>query len=39
LLFAAGNNAQIDQSVELEHMVHCGGLAGIHEEICRMPMA
>jgi ATP-binding cassette, subfamily B, bacterial CvaB/MchF/RaxB len=27
------------ESFELEHMVRCAELAGIHEEICRMPMA
>jgi ATP-binding cassette, subfamily B, bacterial CvaB/MchF/RaxB len=27
------------QSFELEHMMHCAELAGIHEEIYRMPMA
>jgi ATP-binding cassette subfamily B protein RaxB len=35
----ADNICFFDESFELEHMVHCAGLAGIHEEICRMPMA
>ena len=35
----ADNICFFDESFELEHMVHCAELAGIHEEICRMPMA
>src|SRR4029077_13655674 len=34
----ADNICFFDESFELEHMVHCAELAGIHEEICRMPM-
>ena len=35
----ADNICFFDESFELEHMMHCAELAGIHEEICRMPMA
>jgi ATP-binding cassette, subfamily B, bacterial CvaB/MchF/RaxB len=35
----ADNICFFDESFELEHMVHCAELAGIHEEIFRMPMA
>jgi ATP-binding cassette, subfamily B, bacterial CvaB/MchF/RaxB len=28
-----------DESFELEHMMHCAEVAGIHDEIWRMPMA
>jgi ATP-binding cassette subfamily B protein RaxB len=35
----ADNICFFDESFDLEHMVHCAELAGIHEEICRMPMA
>jgi ATP-binding cassette subfamily B protein RaxB len=35
----ADNICFFDETFELEHMVHCAELAGIHEEICRMPMA
>jgi ATP-binding cassette subfamily B protein RaxB len=35
----ADNICFFDESFELDHMVHCAELAGIHEEICRMPMA
>ena len=35
----ADNICFFDESFELEHMVRCAELAGIHEEICRMPMA
>jgi ATP-binding cassette subfamily B protein RaxB len=35
----ADNICFFDESFELENMVHCAELAGIHEEICRMPMA
>jgi ATP-binding cassette subfamily B protein RaxB len=35
----ADNICFFDESFELEHRMHCAGLAGIHEEICRMPMA
>ena len=35
----ADNICFFDETFELEHMVRCADLAGIHEEICRMPMA
>jgi ATP-binding cassette subfamily B protein RaxB len=35
----ADNICFFDESFELEHMMRCAQLAGIHEEICRMPMA
>jgi ATP-binding cassette, subfamily B, bacterial CvaB/MchF/RaxB len=35
----ADNICFFDESFELEHMIYCAELAGIHEEICRMPMA
>jgi ATP-binding cassette subfamily B protein RaxB len=35
----ADNICFFDESFELDHMVHCAELAGIHEEICHMPMA
>jgi ATP-binding cassette subfamily B protein RaxB len=35
----ADNICFFDESFELEHMMHCTELAGIHEEICHMPMA
>jgi ATP-binding cassette subfamily B protein RaxB len=35
----ADNICFFDEAFELEHMVRCAELAGIHEEICRMPMA
>src|SRR3984893_9710965 len=35
----ADNIGFFHETFELEHMVHCAELAGIHEEICRMPMA
>jgi ATP-binding cassette subfamily B protein RaxB len=35
----ADNICFFDESFELEHMVQCAELAGIHEDICRMPMA
>jgi ATP-binding cassette subfamily B protein RaxB len=35
----ADNICFFDESFELEHMVHCAELAGIHEEICHIPMA
>ena len=35
----ADNICFFDESFELEHMMHCAELAGIHEAICRMPMA
>jgi ATP-binding cassette subfamily B protein RaxB len=35
----ADNICFFDESFELEHMMHCAELAGIHEEICHMPMA
>jgi ATP-binding cassette subfamily B protein RaxB len=35
----ADNICFFDETFELEHMVQCAELAGIHEEICRMPMA
>jgi len=35
----AENICFFDESFELEHMMHCAELAGIHEEIRRMPMA
>jgi ATP-binding cassette, subfamily B, bacterial CvaB/MchF/RaxB len=35
----ADNICFFDESFELEHMMHCAELAGIHGEICRMPMA
>jgi ATP-binding cassette, subfamily B, bacterial CvaB/MchF/RaxB len=35
----ADNICFFDESFELEHMMHCAELAGIHEEICQMPMA
>ena len=35
----ADNICFFDESFELEHMVHCAELAGIHDEICHMPMA
>jgi ATP-binding cassette subfamily B protein RaxB len=35
----ADNICFFDESFELEHMVHCAELTGIHEETCRMPMA
>ncbi|MGC2200517.1 MAG: peptidase domain-containing ABC transporter, partial [Stellaceae bacterium] len=35
----ADNICFFDESFELEHMMHCAELAGIHDEICRMPMA
>jgi len=34
----ADNICFFDESFELDHMMHCAELAGIHEEICRMPM-
>jgi ATP-binding cassette, subfamily B, bacterial CvaB/MchF/RaxB len=35
----ADNICFFDESFELEHMVRCAEFAGIHEDICRMPMA
>jgi ATP-binding cassette subfamily B protein RaxB len=35
----ADNICFFDESFELEHMVRCAEFAGVHEEICRMPMA
>jgi ATP-binding cassette subfamily B protein RaxB len=35
----ADNICFFDESFELEHMMRCAELAGIHEDICRMPMA
>jgi ATP-binding cassette subfamily B protein RaxB len=35
----ADNICFFDESFDLEHMTHCAELAGIHDEICRMPMA
>jgi ATP-binding cassette, subfamily B, bacterial CvaB/MchF/RaxB len=35
----ADNICFFDETFDLEHMVRCAELAGIHEEICRMPMA
>jgi len=35
----ADNICFFDESFELEHMMRCAELAGIHEEICHMPMA
>jgi ATP-binding cassette subfamily B protein RaxB len=35
----ADNICFFDESFELEHMMHCAELAGIHDEIRRMPMA
>jgi ATP-binding cassette subfamily B protein RaxB len=35
----ADNICFFDESFELEHMMHCAEIAGIHEEIRRMPMA
>jgi ATP-binding cassette, subfamily B, bacterial CvaB/MchF/RaxB len=35
----ADNICFFDETFELEHMLHCAELAGIHEDICRMPMA
>jgi ABC-type bacteriocin/lantibiotic exporter with double-glycine peptidase domain len=35
----ADNICFFDERFELEHMMRCAELAGIHEEICRMPMA
>jgi ATP-binding cassette subfamily B protein RaxB len=35
----ADNICFFDEAFELEHMVRCAELAGIHEEICGMPMA
>jgi ATP-binding cassette subfamily B protein RaxB len=35
----ADNICFFDESFELEHMMHCAELAGIHDEICHMPMA
>jgi hypothetical protein len=35
----ADNICFFDESFELDHMVRCAELAGIHDEICRMPMA
>jgi ATP-binding cassette, subfamily B, bacterial CvaB/MchF/RaxB len=35
----ADNICFFDESFDLEHMVHCAELAGIHDEICHMPMA
>jgi len=35
----ADNICFFDETFDLEHMIHCAELAGIHEEICRMPMA
>ena len=35
----ADNICFFDESFELELMMHCAELAGIHDEICRMPMA
>ena len=35
----ADNICFFDESFELEHMMRCAELAGIHDEICHMPMA
>jgi len=35
----ADNICFFDETFDLEHMMHCAELAGIHEDICRMPMA
>jgi ATP-binding cassette subfamily B protein RaxB len=35
----ADNICFFDESFELEHMMHCAEFAGIHDEICQMPMA
>jgi ATP-binding cassette subfamily B protein RaxB len=35
----ADNICFFDESFDLEHMTHCAELAGIHDEISRMPMA
>jgi ATP-binding cassette, subfamily B, bacterial CvaB/MchF/RaxB len=35
----ADNICFFDESFDLEHMMRCAELAGIHDEICRMPMA
>ena len=35
----ADNICFFDESFDLEHMMWCARLAGIHDEICRMPMS
>ena len=35
----ADNICFFDESFELEHMMRCAELAGIHDEICHLPMA
>jgi ATP-binding cassette subfamily B protein RaxB len=35
----ADNICFFGENFELDHMMHCAELAGIHEEICGMPMA
>jgi ATP-binding cassette subfamily B protein RaxB len=35
----ADNVCFFDETFDLEHMVRCAELAGIHDEICHMPMA
>ena len=35
----ADNICFFDESFDLDHMTHCARVAGIHDEICRMPMA
>jgi ATP-binding cassette subfamily B protein RaxB len=35
----ADNICFFEESFDIEHMIRCAELAGIHEEICRMPMA
>jgi ATP-binding cassette subfamily B protein RaxB len=35
----ADNICFFDETFELEHMIHCAELAGIHADICQMPMA